>query len=71
MPKSIKIGAGWKKDGYISVTLNNKATLAVFPNDKKTKDNQPDFNLVMSTEQATQMDLLSDYDKERISKEPI
>ncbi len=56
---SRKIGALWvrrSKDGmtYMSGTLEDlrgNIQIAVFKNDRKEKDNQPDFQIVLSEEQ--------------------
>ena len=52
---SKKIGALWirEKDGrkYMSGVLNDLAgdiNIAVFKNDRKEKENQPDYNIVIS-----------------------
>lgn len=54
-----KIGALWKKttqDGktYLSGVLSDlrgDINIAVFKNDRKEKDNQPDYNIVLSQQQ--------------------
>lgn len=50
------IGVGWKKttkDGQIYISgvlrdLSGDIAIAIFPNNKKEKENQPDFNIVRS-----------------------
>ena len=51
-----KIGSLWKykKDnksyllGNIEVIAGQKILIAVFPNDKKEKEGQPDYNIILS-----------------------
>lgn len=59
----MKIGGAWKKqtkDGKtflsvsITIPLFGNVNFAIFPNDKKEKDNHPDYNVVWGDKKQSQ-----------------
>ena len=74
MSKFVKVGAGWKKEtkagkGFISGKLNDGTMLSIWANEHKTADKHPDYEFSMDYETAQKLDLVSDYDKERLERD--
>ena len=71
---STQVGGAWKKESskgtkYISGKFENGVYFTIFANDKKVKGStQPDYRVVMSLDDATEMGLLSKYEKEKQAK---
>jgi uncharacterized protein (DUF736 family) len=73
--KNLKVGACWVKETeqgrYFSCKLNNGISCAIYKNDRKETEQQPDWNIVMEFEGAERMELISDFDKARIKEGTI
>jgi uncharacterized protein (DUF736 family) len=70
---NVSIGGAWVKESkagnkYLSIKFNDGSYGAMFKNEKKQSENSPDWRIIADLEVAQKLNLVSDYDKAKITE---